>query len=71
MNILKMAFCAHETLIYKGIGGGMGFLWRKIECNNCGKKFESLTLTSSFNDTYKINQILNKEDIDRFNDEVN
>lgn len=62
-------FCNHLWL-YKGLDSGLGFRWRKIECAACGKKQTSLTLKSSFNDEYKINQVLKKCDFIYFNDEI-
>lgn len=71
MSLIKQFFCKHDSnIIYDGVGGGFGFLFRKMHCEKCNKKFETLTFRSAFNDGYIKGQKLNKEDIDFFNSEV-
>lgn len=71
INFIKQFFCKHDSgFIYDGVGGGLGFLFRKIHCEKCKKKFESLTFQSSFTDGYKKGQKLTKDDIDFFNSEI-
>ncbi len=61
--------CSH-VWIYKGVGGGMGFSWRKIECKVCKSKQESITTSSINRDKYVIGQVIRKADFDLFNSEV-
>tara|TARA_R110001632_G_scaffold169614_1_gene288619 strand:- start:1626 stop:1844 length:219 start_codon:yes stop_codon:yes gene_type:complete len=71
MNILKRLLCDHKgKVIYDGIEGGTGFLWRKMHCKNCMKKYTSLTYVNSANDNYSKGQKLTRGDCEIFNNEV-
>lgn len=72
MRLLKRLVCSHTgTVLYDGIRGGMGFLYREMRCKNCGKKFQSLTHETPSTDTYRKGQVLTAKDCERFNREVN
>ena len=71
IKFIKLLFCNHKSeFVYDGISGGMGFLFRNMHCNDCGKKFSILTYTKPHNDRYKKGQILTTADCESFNNEV-
>lgn len=71
ISFIKKFFCKHDSnIIYDGIGGGFGFSFRRMHCEKCNKKFESLTFAKTFDDKYTKGEKINKEDIEFFNSEV-
>lgn len=66
-SLIKRLTCRHNAIIYDGMEGGMGFLWRNMHCAECGKKFSTITATSPRHDRIKIGSLLSKDDIEVIN----